>query len=149
MKTLLVALGLLLLSAAIPVMGIDVDAPLSDPGQRALYERLTEEVRCLVCQNQSLADSTAPLAEDLRREIKGQVESGRSEAEIKSFLTQRYGDFVLYRPRFAGASMILWLAPFLLVAVGGIALWRILRRRMSLPVTTDSEDERDGKSVWE
>ena len=79
---------------------IDTEAPIDDPAKEALYEDLIHEVRCLVCQNQSIGDSTAPLAADLRREIHRLVIEGRSEADIKSFLLERYGDFVLYRPQF-------------------------------------------------
>jgi cytochrome c-type biogenesis protein CcmH len=127
---------------------LDTRVPLKDPGQQALYERLTKEVRCLVCQNQTIADSTAPLAADLRREIYRMVAAGQSEKQIKAFLTDRYGDFVLYKPRFGGPATLLWLAPVLLLIFGAFVLWRVLRRRASLPVNLDevpSEPEpRDG-----
>ena len=129
-----------LLLAAAQVYGIDVDEPLSDPAQQVLYDRLTVEVRCLVCQNQTIADSNAPLAADLRREIRNKVSMGQSEAEIKTFLTERYGDFVLYRPRFGGPSVLLWLAPGLLLIIGAALLWRIIQRRSGLPVTSDADD---------
>jgi len=129
-----------LLFPVLPVLGMDVDEPLTDPAQRALYERLTTEVRCLVCQNQTIADSNAPLAADLRREIREKVSSGQSESEIKEFLTDRYGDFVLYRPRFSGPSLLLWLAPGLLLFIGIAALWKIIRRRSGLPVPTEADD---------
>lgn len=122
---------------------IEADKPIEDPAQRELYDRLTSEVRCLVCQNQTIADSNAALAVDLRREIRGMVEAGQSEQDIKMFLTDRYGDFVLYRPRFTGATAALWLAPIALVLLGGIWLWRIVQRRATLPVTSEEEDARD------
>jgi len=149
MKIRLAAVSLVLWALTPSLWAIDADAPLPDAGQQALYEKLTNEVRCLVCQNQTLADSSAPLAADLRREIRDQVAQGGSEAEIKTFLTERYGDFVLYRPRFAGPSTLLWLAPVLLIGIGALTLWRILRRRTLLPVTTDSEDAADDASAWE
>ncbi len=121
-------------------MAIDPDAPIADPKKRALYEQLTDEVRCLVCQNQTIADSTAPLAADLRQEIRGMVEAGQSENEIKTFLTDRYGDFVLYKPRYGGPTALLWLAPGLLLLLGAIWLWRIIARRATLPVSSESED---------
>ena len=121
-------------------MGLDVEEPLADPDQQALYEKLTIEVRCLVCQNQTIADSDAPLAADLRREIREKVSAGQSEAEIKKFLTDRYGDFVLYRPRFGGPSLLLWLAPGLLLLIGMTVLWNIIRRRADLPVTSEDDD---------
>lgn len=119
---------------------MDTDAKLSDPVQQETYARLTHEVRCLVCQNQTIADSSAPLASDLRREIRQMIEAGRSEAEIKTFLLDRYGDFVLYNPRFKTSTAVLWLAPLLLLLAGGFALRRILQRRAALPVPADDEE---------
>ncbi len=121
-------------------MAMDADPKLADPAAQATYERLTREVRCLVCQNQPISDSTAPLAADLRREIREMLEAGRTEDEIKTFLLDRYGDFVLYRPRFTLSTSLLWLAPGLLLLGGAIALVRIVRRRASLPVSTEEED---------
>jgi cytochrome c-type biogenesis protein CcmH len=128
-----------------PVVAIDTDARLSDPARQEMYDRLTHEVRCLVCQNQTIGDSSAPLAADLRREIRRMVEEGQSEEEIKVFLLDRYGDFVLYKPRFKSSTAVLWLAPALLLLVGGIVLARVLRRRATLPVPDD--DGAPGESV--
>jgi cytochrome c-type biogenesis protein CcmH len=119
---------------------MDADSKLSDPVQQQTYERLTHEVRCLVCQNQTIADSSAPLAADLRREIREMLEAGRSESEVKTFLLDRYGDFVLYKPRFKGSTAVLWLAPLLLLLVGGFALIRILQRRAALPAPSDDDE---------
>ena len=130
-------LGLLL--GARTGLAMDADAKLADPVQQATYERLTSEVRCLVCQNQTIGDSSAPLAADLRREIRQMVEAGRSEEEIKVFLLDRYGDFVLYKPRFKASTAALWLAPLLLLVAGGLGLGRIIRRRASLPVPADDD----------
>jgi cytochrome c-type biogenesis protein CcmH len=134
--------ALLLLIALLPTAlpAIDTVEPITDPEQRELYERLTDEVRCLVCQNQTIADSNAPLAMDLRREIREKIEAGQSETEIKTFLTDRYGDFVLYRPRFDGPALLLWLTPALLLLAGAAWLWRIISRRSELPITSDEED---------
>jgi cytochrome c-type biogenesis protein CcmH len=136
MRVLVVAL--LLLSGR-PAFAIDTDEKLKDPVQHETYERLTSEVRCLVCQNQTIGDSSAPLAADLRREIRGMIEAGRSEEEIKVFLLDRYGDFVLYKPRFKASTAALWLAPVLLLLIGGLGLGRIIRRRATLPVPADDE----------
>ena len=122
------------------IFAMDTDAKLSDPVQQETYERLTHEVRCLVCQNQTIADSSAPLASDLRREIRQMLEEGRSETEVKTFLLDRYGDFVLYKPRFKGSTAALWLAPFLLLLIGGFALSRIIQRRAALPAPVDDEE---------
>ena len=138
-RALQAALLIGLLLGMLPAGAIDTDPKLADPVQQATYERLTSEVRCLVCQNQTIGDSSAPLAADLRREIRQMVQSGRSEEEIKVFLLERYGDFVLYKPRFKASTAVLWLAPVLLLLAGGLGLGRILRRRATLPVPADDE----------
>lgn len=135
------AICVLLVLAFVHAWSMDTEPALSDPEQQRMYERLTHEVRCLVCQNQTIADSTAPLAGDLRREIRGMVEQGRTEEQIRTFLLDRYGDFVLYRPRFNVATALLWLAPLLLLLLGATALWRIVRHRAALPVPADDDDQ--------
>lgn len=134
------------LACLVPLLavGLDADAPLTDPAQVELYERLTEEVRCLVCQNQTIGDSNAPLAADLRREVREMVAAGNDEAQIKQFLTDRYGDFVLYKPRYDGPALLLWLAPVILLLFGLAMLWRSIRRRSSLPVNAAPTDETAG-----
>jgi len=117
---------------------IDPSDKLADPELQAMYITITQEVRCLVCQNQPIADSTAPLAADLRREIKRMILEGQSEAEIKDFLVERYGDFILYKPRFASWNILLWLAPGILLVIGVIALLRIVSRRAQLPIDEDA-----------
>lgn len=119
---------------------MDTDARLADPVQQEIYIRLTHEVRCLVCQNQTIADSNAPLAADLRREIRQMLEEGRSETEVTTFLLDRYGDFVLYKPRFKASTAALWLAPGLLLLIGGLGLGRIIWRRRGLPVAVDDDE---------
>ncbi|MCL4185731.1 MAG: cytochrome c-type biogenesis protein CcmH [Burkholderiaceae bacterium] len=101
---------------------------LTTPEQRARYQHLAEELRCLVCQNQTLADSNAELAGDLRRQVETMIIAGRSDDEIKGFLVDRYGDFVLYRPPVQGNTWPLWAGPFALLIVGVLAWWRIQRR---------------------
>lgn len=122
-------------------VAIDVDTPLTDPAQIELYERLTEEVRCLVCQNQTIGDSNAALASDLRREVREQVAAGHTEEEIKVFLTDRYGDFVLYKPRYGGPAMLLWIAPAILLLIGAAMLARSIRRRARLPVRAEPDKD--------
>ena len=90
---------------------------------------LASELRCLVCQNQTIADSNADLAVDLRNEIREKIESGMSDAEIKDFMVARYGDFVLYRPPLKNTTLFLWVGPFLLLAMGGGILYFTLRQR--------------------
>ncbi len=95
--------------------------------------QLEEKLRCLVCQNQSLADSNAELAGDLRREVREQVKAGRSDKQIVDYLVQRYGDFVLYEPPFKATTALLWIGPFALLAVAGLVLVATLRRRRRAP----------------
>jgi cytochrome c-type biogenesis protein CcmH len=102
---------------------------------------LAEELRCLVCQNQTLADSNAPLAVDLRNEIRAQLINGASEREVREFMVARYGDFVLYRPPFKASTALLWGGPFLLLLAGAVLLYRMLRRRRP-PEPQLSADER-------
>ena len=105
-------------------------APLAEnPQAEARLKALAVELRCLVCQNQTLADSNAPLAEDLRREVREMIAKNMSDKEIIDFLVTRYGDFVLYRPPLKTTTTLLWVGPFLLLIGGAIALVMALRRR--------------------
>lgn len=109
-------------------------APLifNDSNQEQRFQSLTEELRCLVCQNQNLADSDAPLAIDLRQEIHDMLMDGRTDDEIRSFLVDRYGDFVLYRPAIKGNTLMLWLAPALLLLGGGMVVaYNVRRHRLT------------------
>lgn len=127
----------LLTAAAASAPAIDTEPAFDDPVLQARYEDITAEVRCLKCQNQSIRDSNAFLASDLRREIRRMLEDGRTDGEIYDFLVQRYGEFALYRPRTSGKTLILWLAPALFLAGGAFLLVRVLRRRMALPIDDD------------
>ena len=101
-----------------------------DPVLEQRLMTLAEELRCLVCQNQTLADSNAPLAEDLRNEIREQLRRGSSDQEVVDYLVARYGDFVRYRPPLKGTTFLLWFGPLLLLAIGfAVLLRRLLRRR--------------------
>jgi len=134
MRWLMLA-SMLLVPAA---WAIDPSEALEDPQQQALYLSITQEVRCLVCQNQPIADSTAPLAADLRREIRRMIEAGQTEADIKNFLVERYGNFILYKPLFRSWNLVLWLGPVVFLLIGSIALVRIVRRRTQLPINEDA-----------
>jgi cytochrome c-type biogenesis protein CcmH len=120
-----------LLLLLVPVLARPAEAPpaAADPALEKRLMQLASELRCLVCQNQSLADSHADLAVDLRNEVREQMKAGKSDDEIRAWMTARYGDFVLYRPPVKSTTMLLWLGPFLLlvVAVAGLVLY--LRRR--------------------
>ena len=111
------------------VLGTAFAAAPADVALDARLKKLDEELRCLVCQNQSLADSNAPLAQDLRREVRSLADAGKSDAEIKDFLVARYGDFVLYKPPVKGITWLLWFGPFVLLAGGALAWWSVARRR--------------------
>lgn len=101
----------------------------ANPEIELRYQSLTEELRCLVCQNQNIADSHAELAQDLRRKVYEKLNSGESDEQIIAYMTERYGDFVLYRPPFNTRTLILWLAPVLTLLIGGIGFWSLLKRR--------------------
>ena len=124
----------------LPVYAIDQEKRFDDPELQARYEQLISEVRCLQCQNQSIKDSNVSLAADLRREIARMIDEGQTDKQIADFLVVRYGEFALYRPRTTGKTLVPWIAPFLLVLVGGFALMRVLKHRMSLPID-DAADE--------
>jgi cytochrome c-type biogenesis protein CcmH len=100
-----------------------------DPAIEARLIELAEDLRCLVCQNESLAGSRAELAKDLRREIREQMKAGKDDREVVAYLTERYGDFVLYRPPFKPVTWLLWLGPVLFLGIGGGAWYMTLRRR--------------------
>jgi cytochrome c-type biogenesis protein CcmH len=109
------------------------------PEYQARLRSLSEELRCLVCQNQSLADSNADLALDLKREVERLMTEGKTDVEIKAFLVQRYGDFVLYKPPVQSNTLLLWGGPFALLLVGGIA-WRIAQRKSKLTPAESSTE---------
>lgn len=129
------------LSLSTQVFGIDSEKAFEDPELQARYEKIISEVRCLQCQNQSIKDSNVLLAADLRREIRRMISEGKTNADIADFLVARYGEFALYRPRTSGKTLILWVAPFLLIFFGGFAMIRIVRHRMSLPIDDDAVEE--------
>jgi cytochrome c-type biogenesis protein CcmH len=102
---------------------------LSDPKLQESYETLTKELRCLVCQNQTIADSNAELANDLRRQVYEMLQQGKSEQEIIHFMTDRYGDFVLYKPPFEGKTSLLWIAPVVFLFMGLMMVFFVIRRK--------------------
>ena len=113
-----------------------------DPLVEARLKGLAEELRCLVCQNQTIADSNAPLALDLRNQIRTQVAAGRSDDEIRAYMVERYGDFVLYRPPFKAITAVLWLGPLLLIGIGAAAFFVIVRKRRASPAEPLTETRR-------
>lgn len=135
------ALLLVFLCAAAPALAIDSGEPFEDPVLQARYDNLINQLRCMVCMNQSIADSNAELAENLRAQVRELLEQGRSDEEIIAYMTERYGDFVLYKPPVQANTWLLWGGPFLLLAGAFLALAVALRRRARLPDADREDDE--------
>lgn len=129
MHNLLILLTIFGLFGGGPVLAAEAVPVSADPALELRVQRLANELRCLVCQNQTIADSNAELAVDLRNQVREQLRQGKSEEEILSYMVQRYGDFVRYRPPVKMQTLVLWIGPFLLLAGGVFALMRYLRRR--------------------
>ena len=132
----------LLLTVTLMVAGLALAAePLvfTDADQEARFKHLTTELRCLVCQNQNLADSDAELAQDLRKEIHDMLQTGQTDDEIKTFMIDRYGDFVLYRPPMKSNTIALWLMPAVLLLIGGLVLVFTVRKRSRLLAEQEKE----------
>lgn len=131
----------LALLASCPAWSID-PVQFDDPVQMKRFKALVEEFRCLQCQNQNLADSDAPLAVDLRREIADMIRADRSDDEIRGFLVQRYGDFVLYNPPVKPSTWFLWFGPFMLLLVSAAAVFIVVKRRARFVEVPLSDSER-------
>lgn len=137
--------GLLTMGLWTSAVGAEEPLQFESAQQEARFNELASELRCLVCQNQTLSDSDAPLAQDLRSEIYQMMAQGKSDDEIKAFMVERYGDFVLYRPPFQTNTVVLWLAPLLLLLIGGWVTARAVRRRaaqLEAEETATDSDER-------
>ena len=125
---------------------IDSERAFDDPVLQQRYEDINRELRCLVCQNQTIADSNATLAADLRREVREMIAAGRTDAEIREFMIERYGDFVLYRPRMTAGNFLLWAAPLLLLLGGAYGVVRVVRRRAAEAGIDDPAGPEAGQS---
>lgn len=141
----LVTLALLVIPLA-PVLAVDPQQ-FDEPAQEARYKDLIEELRCLVCQNQNLADSDAELAQDLRSQVSEMVKTGSSDQQIIDYMVARYGDFVLYRPPVQATTLLLWSGPFILVAVAVLVLIRSVRRRAAIAAPPAPEPDDAGTHV--
>ena len=138
-KLLMLLLGLMLAGV---VLAKEAPTVAADPLLEKRAMVLAEELRCLVCQNQSLADSNAELAIDLKRQIREQVKAGKSDSQVIDYMVERYGDFVLYRPPFKASTAVLWVGPFLLLLAAVIGLFVTLaRRRRTAEDRALSDDE--------
>lgn len=141
--------GMLLVAPQASAQAVRNVQPLEfrDRAEEQRFHRLTLELRCVMCQNQSLADSDAPIAHDLRREVFNLMREGRSDAEIKQFLVERYGEFVLYRPPFGGGTLLLWLGPAVVLLAGAVVVVLVVRRRASANRVTAGPDD-DDRQEW-
>jgi len=140
-RALLCALLLAVVGVAMAQKAVD-PTPLQfrDAAESERFHDLVVELRCVMCQNQSLADSNAQIAVDLRHEVLDLMRAGRSDQEIRDFLVARYGEFVLYRPRVSPTTWLLWFGPLLFVLGGGAVIWRLLRRdRTAAPPVADED----------
>ena len=136
MRRLPATLLALMLLAVPAAHAVQPDEIMSDPAKEARARDLSRELRCMVCQNQSIDDSDAPLARDLRLLVRERIAAGDSNAQVLDFLVARYGEFVLLKPRFERQTLLLWLLPPLLLLGGGLALWLQVRRRSQRGVET-------------
>ena len=141
-RVLLLALSV---AGANIALAIDAEKAFDDPALQERYENINRELRCLVCQNQTIADSNATLAQDLRHEVRKMIAAGKTDDEIRTFMIERYGDFVLYRPRMTAGNFLLWAAPVLLLAFGTFAVVRVVRQR-SAESDSDPAGPEAGKS---
>jgi cytochrome c-type biogenesis protein CcmH len=140
-QALMLALGALLLAA--PTLAVQPDEVLKDPALEQRARDISAGLRCLVCQNQSIDESDAPLAKDLRGLVRERLKTGETNQQVRDFVVQRYGEFVLLRPVFGVHTALLWLTPLLVIALGGVGLWLALKRRHPAPSAL-SEAEQAG-----
>lgn len=116
------------------VQGVDANGQLEDHALQARFESITKELRCLVCQNESIADSNAQLAGDLRRQVREMLVAGKSDDAIFGFMTDRYGEFVRFSPPLEPKTLLIWGAPFIMLLVGAIIVYRVVRQRSRMPL---------------
>lgn len=127
---MLVCMGILVICTT--VQALDVNGQLENPLLQTRFEDITKQLRCLVCQNESIADSNVQLASDLRGEVREMLISGKSDAVIYKFMTDRYGEFVRFSPPLEPKTLLIWGAPFIMILVGGLIVFRIVRRRSQM-----------------
>ena len=145
MKAWRIVIGGGLIAACLSLSAKEAAPEAADPALEARMVRITSELRCLVCQNQTIADSNASLAVDLRQETREMLKQGKSDAEIVDYMTARYGDFVLYRPPLRATTLLLWFGPALMLAGGAAVLIIVLRRRSRMAADAFDADEELGE----
>lgn len=130
--------------ASVSLNGWTADSTAQDAEIESRLKTLSQELRCLVCQNTTLADSNAPLAEDLRNEIRELMRQGKTDEQVTAYLVERYGDFVRYKPPVQSNTLLLWFGPFLILLIGAVALFVVLRKNAS---RQDAESENDNLEI--
>ena len=131
---LLIVCVLAFTAAGAVALATDANGQLEDPALQARFESITKNLRCLVCQNESVADSNAQLAGDLRRQVRDMLVAGKSDDDIFKFMTDRYGDFVRFNTPLEPKTLLIWGAPFILMIVGSFIVVRIARQRAQMPI---------------
>jgi cytochrome c-type biogenesis protein CcmH len=131
-------LTLMLAAACGTAWAVDPSPPLPDPKLQARYLGMTHELRCVKCQNESIADSPVDIAADLRREVRDAIIAGRSDEDIRNEMVSRYGEFILFKPRWSARNALLWLAPALMLLGGLVVGWRVLSRRSAMLAADES-----------
>jgi cytochrome c-type biogenesis protein CcmH len=144
---MLAAIAFMIGWAVAPAHAKEAVPAAADPALEARVQRIAAELRCLVCQNQTIADSNADLANDLRRQVREMLVKGASDREILDYMTARYGDFVLYRPPVKSTTVLLWAGPLVLLVAGLITLALVLRRPNKLPDSAFERDEEDAPPI--
>lgn len=142
----LAAMAMLWLGLSLSAWAVDKFEPLPDPVQQQRYLALTKELRCVKCQNEAIADSPVEIAADLRREVRESIQAGKTDEQIRDALVSRYGEFILFKPRWSARNALLWLAPGILLVVGAAVGLRIVRRRAQLLSSDDSVVEDEGRA---
>jgi cytochrome c-type biogenesis protein CcmH len=142
MKHWCTLLLVLMLIFAVPVFAADPPV-FQNEAEETRFRELAAELRCVMCQNQSLADSNAPIANDLRNEVLTLIREGKNDDEIKQHLVERYSEFVLYEPRWNMRNALLWLGPFLILVIGGFMIVRVVRKQKTSTPTSDSNQEQE------
>ncbi len=141
MNRIRLALLICLMLASSVTHAVQPDEMLADPALEARARALSSQLRCMVCQNQSIDDSDAPLARDIRVLIRERIEKGQNNEEVRDFLVSRYGDFILLKPPFKLETLLLWAGAPLLLAIGAFAMWRAARRRRAEPAPLSAAEE--------
>ena len=146
MRCFLFALALI---AAAPALAVEPDEMLSDPAQEARAREISKDLRCLVCRNESIDDSHASLAKDLRLLVRERITAGDSDGEVIDYVVDRYGEFVLLNPRMSGSNLVIWLSGPALLILGGIGAWVFIRRRPATVAAPDGLSEEEAARLAE